>query len=53
MPRKRSENERLYAYNDNDNTGFDYLKLFDKLQHVKRPRLFANDICFRARKPPR
>lgn len=37
------ENERLYAYNDADSMGFDYLKLFDKLQHLKRARLFANE----------
>jgi LysR family transcriptional regulator (chromosome initiation inhibitor) len=37
------ESERLYAYNDADTMGLDYLKLFDRLSHLKRPRLYANE----------
>jgi LysR family transcriptional regulator (chromosome initiation inhibitor) len=35
--------ERLYAYSPEDNIGFDYLKLFGLLEHLKLGRLYANE----------
>jgi LysR family transcriptional regulator (chromosome initiation inhibitor) len=37
------QNERLYAWNLEDSAGLDYLRTFNLLQHLKRPRLYANE----------
>jgi len=37
------EKERLYAFHEDDPTSLSYLKTFDLLKHLKRPRLFANE----------
>ncbi|MGE3260443.1 MAG: LysR family transcriptional regulator [Bacteriovoracia bacterium] len=37
------ERERLFAYHPGDSTGLDYLKSFDCLAHLKRPRLYVNE----------
>lgn len=37
------QNERLYAWSTEDAAGLDYLKGFGLLEHLKRPRLFANE----------
>lgn len=37
------ENERLFAFHPEDQTSLNYLKSFDLLKYLKRPRLFANE----------
>jgi LysR family transcriptional regulator (chromosome initiation inhibitor) len=37
------ENERLYAFHSDDHTSLNYLKTFNLLTLLKRPRLFANE----------
>lgn len=37
------ETERLISYHPEDNLGLDYLKQFDLLDAIGRPRIFAND----------
>jgi LysR family transcriptional regulator (chromosome initiation inhibitor) len=37
------QNERLYAWNAEDAAGLEYLKTFNLLQHLRRPRLYANE----------
>jgi DNA-binding transcriptional LysR family regulator len=37
------ENERLFAFHSDDQTSLNYLKTFELLSHLKRPRLFANE----------
>jgi LysR family transcriptional regulator (chromosome initiation inhibitor) len=36
-------NERLFAFHPQDETSLNYLRHFDLLKHLKRPRLFANE----------
>lgn len=35
--------ERLFAFHENDHTSLNYLKSFDLLRFLKRPRLFVNE----------
>lgn len=35
--------ERLFAFHPDDQTSLNYLKAFDLLKYLKRPRLFANE----------
>jgi len=35
--------ERLFAFHSDDHTSLNYLKSFDLLKHLKRPRLFVNE----------
>ena len=37
------EKERLFAFHPDDSTSLNYLKSFDLLRFLKRPRLFANE----------
>lgn len=37
------QSERLFAFHENDHTSLDYLKFFDLLRFLKRPRLFVNE----------
>jgi LysR family transcriptional regulator (chromosome initiation inhibitor) len=37
------QNERLFAFHENDQTSLNYLKFFDLLRFLKRPRLFVNE----------
>lgn len=37
------ENERLFAFHENDSTSLNYLKAFDLLRFLRRPRLFVNE----------
>ncbi|WP_413291074.1 LysR family transcriptional regulator [Bdellovibrio sp. HCB337] len=37
------ENERLFAFHADDHTSLNYLKTFNLLKYLKRPRLFANE----------
>lgn len=37
------QQERLFAFHENDHTSLNYLKSFDLLRFLKRPRLFVNE----------
>ncbi len=37
------ENERLFAFHENDLTSINYLRNFDLLKHLKRSRLYVNE----------
>ena len=37
------QNERLFAFHENDHTSLNYLKSFNLLRFLKRPRLFVNE----------
>lgn len=37
------KNERLFAFHAEDDTSLNYLKSYDLLKHLKKPRLFANE----------
>ncbi|MDZ4661983.1 MAG: LysR family transcriptional regulator [Pseudomonadota bacterium] len=37
------ENERLFAFHSEDQTSINYLKVYDFLKYLKRPRLFVNE----------
>lgn len=37
------QTERMFAFHENDNTSLNYLKSFNLLRFLKRPRLFVNE----------
>lgn len=37
------EQERLFAFHETDNTSLNYLKTFNLLKYLKRPRLYVNE----------